>query len=170
MVVSCIDPAGPGTPIPRIFPGVNIEGIELGFSRAQVERVLGKPVVEGWGSGIDRGWRVAEYNIREVRVRLSFLVYYTSTGEEEWGPVDFVAVGNGYDGKTREGIGIGSHSSEVVQLYGSPQSIMSDSLTGDYDYQYCFNKKNMAFRFKSDTVEYINLGPRVPFSFTPKCD
>ncbi len=170
IVVSCIDPAGPGTSIPRILPGISIDGIELGYTREQVERTLGKPVVEGWGSGIDRSWRVAEYYKRAVPLRPSFLVYYTSTAEEEWGPVDFVAVGTGYNGTTKEGIGIGSQRSEVAQSYGAPLSILSDSLTGDYDYQYCFNKKNIAFRFNRDTIEYINLGPRIPYSFTPKCD
>lgn len=52
--ISCEDLGSPYTP-PRIIPGVSIDGIRLGYTREQVEGVLGSPSTVGWADGIQGG-------------------------------------------------------------------------------------------------------------------
>ncbi len=167
-VLSCEDFGGPP---PRIIPGVSIDGIHLGFTRGEVELVLGKPETRGFADGIDRGWRLYEYYHRAVRTTPAFLVWFVDTEDTGWGPVDIVSVAAGYDGKTKDGIGIGSHRNDVQRFLGQPaKSVFGDTVNGAVDDWYCIQKRSMIFRYYQDTVGYIDLGPSIPYSFSPKCN
>jgi outer membrane protein assembly factor BamE (lipoprotein component of BamABCDE complex) len=160
-----------GAPPPRIIPGVSIDGIHLGYTREQVERALGMPTTSGWGDGIDRGWRIYGYYDRTVPNASAFTVWFLETPQTEWGPVDMVSVGAGYSGKTKEGLGIGSHRMEVQRILGLPtKSVLGDTLNAAVDDWYCIQRTSMIFRDYQDTVGFIDLGPSIPYSFSPKCD
>ena len=159
-----------GDPPPRIIPGVSIDGIQLAFTREQVERRAGVPARIGWADGPYKGWRVYGYD--QVRFRWPcFAVYFLEVSGMEYGPVDLVTAGPGYDGRTREGLGIGSSRGVVHRNLGIPVNIvLYDSLNGGWDDYYCFLKTNMIFRYNLDTVQFITLGPLVPEPNTPRCD
>ena len=169
-MMSCSDLGGPGTPIQRIVLGKSIDGIELGYTRAQVEQILGKPEREGYAEGVDRAWRAADYYKRADRYKAVLQVFYLNTEQEEWGPVDYIWASSGYTGRSKEGLGIGSHRSEVMAVLGSPTQVNTDSSSGEIAYWYCINKTTMNFRMFADTIHSIDLGPLTPFSFSPKCD
>jgi len=161
-----------GGPPPRIIlnpGGPSIDGIHLGDSPEQVQRVLGPPERIGWADGIDRGWRLYGYgyNARERLVTLS--VYFISLPGVEWGPTDVITVKSGYAGRTRDGLGIGSRRERVRASLGIPiRSDPVDGLGHSYDY-YCLGAIVMNIIFDHDTVKTLSLGPLVPDSTVPRC-
>ncbi len=167
--VSCRDFGDPPPRIDLSPPSPSIEGIHLGDSPAQVQSVLGPPPSTGWLDGLGGAWRTYQYGYAN-RHSFSLLVAFINTpGVEEWGPVDFVWVLDGYTGKTAEGIGIGAGRAIVYRFYGTPQrSIVRDSLGGSDD-SYCRGKYQVQFQFKRDTISGISLGPFKPTVYDLTC-
>ena len=162
-----------GDPPPRINldpRNPSIEGIHLGDSPGQVQKVLGLPPGTGWLDGIDGGpWRSYQYDYRDRHAFCLMVGFLSNPGGEEWGPVDFVWVKDGYNGKTREGIGTGSSRAIVYRFFGLPQKAgIIDSLGNSNDF-YCRGKARVQFQFLRDTVRGISLGPFRPTQFDLVC-
>lgn len=127
------DDCGPGI----IVPGVCIDGVKLGDSREQVEELMGKPHSSGLADGLYRGWTTYYYKPDDTEgtgLNISF-IYPT-------GPVDMFIGQKPYNGKTPEGIGIGSTLDDVKAAYGEPEDIPSDVIVDGahhLQYTYCFH-------------------------------
>jgi len=95
-----VDEGGPGI----IVPGKSVGGIKFGDSRETVEAKLGKPDAGGIVDGLYRAWYSGDY-LQGPHAGLS--VYFVEI-ENRPGPVDALGISSPYNGKTKEGIGIGS--------------------------------------------------------------
>jgi hypothetical protein len=159
-----------GDPPPRIIPGVSIDGIRLGFTREQVVQIAGKPDAIGLVDGPYGAWELYGYGTFGTQ-GFRFSVCFIEVPGSDLGPVDLVGTGTGYDGTTREGVGIGWHRHEVHRVLGLPvNSTLGDTANGGWNDYYCFNKTNMLFRYNRNTLWSITLGPLVPEPFYPRCD
>lgn len=76
------------------------------------------------------------------------------------GPVDLLTISAPFDGKTKEGIGIGSTVNEVTSAYGEPTAIYNNNSTdeGAYIYVYCINNKRLQIGFKENAITVMGLG------------
>jgi hypothetical protein len=166
--LSSCDDVG-GVP-PGIRLGVSIDGVRLGYSRAQVERLLGSPTSIGWADGADRASIECEYYPRVVPFAAVMEVSYIETLSDDYGPVDGITVGPGYHGKTEVGLGIGSRRSDVERMLGLPMNRYTDTSRTHISDWYCCQKQSMLFDFYADTLTYIYLGPFVPSTWAPKCN
>lgn len=136
------DSGGPG----MIVPGKSIEGVNLGDSREIVEQKLGPPTKVGWSDGFYRGWRSYAY---EEGIHSGIYIDFIDYGES-YGPVDAISVGKVpfkdslfYNGKTKEGIGIGSSINDVHRIYGDPKyTMIQGNWIADF---YCIYKKNLKY-------------------------
>lgn len=162
-----------GDPPPRIDlnpRNPSIEGIHLGDSPERVQKVLGPPPGTGWLDGLGASWRSYQYYYEDRHTFGLLVAFINDPGVEEWGPVDFISVENGYSGKTHEGIGIGSTRATVYRHFGLPQrSAPMDSIGGSRD-DYCRGKTLVEFLFLRDTVRIITLGPLKPSKYDLSCE
>jgi hypothetical protein len=130
-----------------------MDSVAIGDSPEWALKVLGKPDQAGIGCGL-----------------YSYLIYDYLTGEHAGFSVDFLQTDIGldfdyapavtlmalppYKGKTAEGIGLGSHRSEVHDLYGVPfKTYFSGENDIDYDIYEYSNISYISFYYKN---EYIN--------------
>jgi hypothetical protein len=168
-IISCKD-AGVGVEeggTSIIIPGKSVDGIKLGDSKETVEAKLGMPTSVGWADGLYRGWRLysyAEGTRLEPYVKLQF--YFIDNGED-YGPVDWIGIGEAYKGKTREGIGIGSALEKVHQIYGLPsETLLSEGIITD---KYCLNGKKLEIGYKDSLISVMSTGYFVPIPQDDPC-
>jgi hypothetical protein len=158
-----------GGPPPEIILGVSISGIHLGDTPEQVQRLLGPPERVGWGSGEDRSWRVYGYGYDAAAHVVDLHIYFISSAQSEWGPVDMISVGHAYRGTTKEGLGIGATRDRVRALIGLPFSTNEPDSLGRSNEYYCFLGRRVELNFERDTVHLLSLGPLAPPPNTPIC-
>ncbi|HAC16263.1 MAG TPA: hypothetical protein DCE78_10035 [Bacteroidetes bacterium] len=156
---------GPGI----IIPGECIEGVKLGDSREQVEKLLGEPWNIGWTDGPYRAWRTYVYRPSENPtsghgLSISF-IYYSE--DQPWGAVDMIRIYNSNGSKTPEGIGIGSTLDEVLSAYDEPDFVR-EGFNGDGgkqgSYLWCHGITKFTIGTLNDTVEGFFMGNHIPFS------
>ncbi len=172
-VTSCqdlgVDPLGGGPGI--IVPGIGVEGLKLGDERAAVEAVLEPATSVGWADGIYRSWRILAYEVgprspyEDPRDRLVF--YFLDMGKGVFGPLDEIEGGPEYQGKTKEGIGIGSALSRAREVYGPPVStiLMQDKRSvADF---YCINGRKFEVHYTDSLLRGFSIGYLIPMPQDP---
>lgn len=147
---------GPGV----IVPGVCIDGVKLGDSREQVEKLLGEPSNSGLADGLYRSWSAYYYKLSGMQgagLNISFI--YPE------GPVDMFRGYESYNGKTPEGIGIDSTLDDVRAAYGEPEDIPTDVMVDDthhIHYTYCFHSKKFTIGMHDGVVVGFFMGFHEP--------
>ena len=160
----------PGPPA-RIVLGESIEGIHLGDMPEQVKQVLGPFGGHGWADGVDRGWRLWLYD-RDGLNKPGLEVWFLGmTDDSQQIPVDYVVATRNYQGKSREGIGIGTRIAHLLQVLGASAKVYpaEDSAQVSVILS-CYKETNMEFHVKGDTVYLLALGPRTPSRDRPACN
>lgn len=139
----------------RIIPGKSIDGVELGDSRETVILKLGESSTSGGlTDGIYRAWYTDEY-VKGPSAGLE--VSYIEL-ENQAGPADMIGVLSPYNGKTKEGIGIGSTFNDVRKIYGTPDHTYSKPAEQFVFDSYCFSGKHLEIHYKRDTVITMSIG------------
>ncbi|MGE5859686.1 MAG: hypothetical protein ACM34J_03995 [Ignavibacteria bacterium] len=146
-----------------IVPGKSIEGIKLGDSREDVVEKLGQPTTGGIADGLFRSWLASDYT-EGPHAGLS--IYYLELKDGSHGPVDIIAAGTFYTGKTNEGIGIGSTLKNVHKFYGEPLSsrtgtVMNPARTWIAD-NYCINQKHFEIHYEDSLITGFSIGYFLP--------
>ncbi len=147
-----------------ILPGIGMEGIKLGDSKETVLAKLGNPTEWGFTRGTYRDWMTCMY-CEGPHSGLSFDFIEDSDGTA--GPVDVIrtwtAYGPQYAGKTKDGIGRGSHVTMVRQVFGIPA--LTDHGSGGVmvDY-YCVGNKELQIHFIDSLVTTMSIGYYLPSS------
>jgi hypothetical protein len=160
-----ITEGGPGV----IVPGLSVEGIKLGDTRETVEAKLGRPTSVGWADGLYRGWRLYSYeegSRLQPYVKIQF--YFIDNGNS-YGPVDEIGIGPAYEGKTKEGVGIGSMLEEVHLVYGRPATTLSWPDQHTIADKYCLNGKKFEVHYKDSLVSVMSIGYFVPIPQDDPC-
>ncbi|ARA94307.1 MAG: hypothetical protein D6751_07425 [Deltaproteobacteria bacterium] len=144
----------------RVIPCKGVDGVVFGDTPAEVKATLGPPTVnQGWMDGLYRGWRTYEYlDGPYSEMLIGFLIEDDGVS---FGPLDFIRLRAPYDGKTREGIGIGSTRAEVEQHYGEPERIHTAELTSGTVHllTYCVGPAHFFnLVIQGDTVEAMGMG------------
>src|SRR5690625_3396733 len=116
-----------------IVPGVCIDGVKLGDSRERVKQLLGEPSGGGIADGLYRAWRTYSYRPPGRTDGLGFSILFIENEDLSLGPVDMLKAHYPYEGKTPEGIGIGSKLSDVLQAYGEPDFTVVTTLQDGKD-------------------------------------
>ena len=156
---------GPGV----IVPGVCIDGVKLGDSREQVEKLLGEPSGGGLADGLYRAWRTYSYRPPGRTDGLGFSIYFIEEKDLSWGPVDMLQVHEPYDGKTPEGIGIGSTLEETLKVYGEPDYSAENELKNGKiqgSYLYCTNSRRFYVGTLNGSIEIISISFFIPVEST----
>ncbi len=84
-----------------------------------------------------------------------------------YGPLDLILIGPAYEGKTKEGIGIGSSISEVRHFYGSPLETFfspENHLTVDF---YCSSDHMFQIHYEDSIVTGFSIGYFLPIQEDP---
>lgn len=169
LVLSCSNPlnsskedlGGPGI----VIPGESVDGVKLGDTRDRVEEILGPHSNIGWGDGITRGWRIYQYKPPGSE-GLGLTISFIYQGEDKsWGPVDKLTAHKPYEGKTPDGIGIGSTLGEVRKAYGEPDYIPSDIIvdgTHRLQYTYCYDSIKFTIGMDDQVVIGFFIGHFIP--------
>ncbi len=161
-----IDEGGPGI----IVPGISVEGVKLGDTKETVEAKLGKPTSVGWADGIYRSWRLysyAEGTRFEPHVKLQFYFIDIIDNGNNYGPVDWIGIGEAYKGKTKEGIGIGTALEKVHQVYGLPEeTFLSEGIITD---KYCLNGKKLEIGYRDSLIIGMSIGYFMPLPEDNPC-
>lgn len=151
-----------------IIPGTGVEGIKLGDTKETVELKLGKPTSVGWADGLIRSWRIYRYSEGTrvaPKIRLQF--YFIDDGGD-YGPIDWIGIGEAYEGKTKEGIGIGSLISVVHQTYGQPAvNLYSEGITIE---KYCVHGKKFEIDYSDSIIVAMSTGYLVPVPQDDPCE
>jgi len=145
----------------EIHPFGSIEGVSLGASKQEVEVVLGEFDLCGRADGFVRSWRSANFfglgdNCMDG---LSLFFIWGVEGDPNGvGPLDMFSMAAPYNGKIREGIGIGSSLESVRDAYGEPSKTNADSW--GIDYIYCFNdgRHYLNISFTDSAASRIDIG------------
>jgi hypothetical protein len=147
MIVQHCDLGGPYVPA-RIIPGISVDDVRFGDSEEAVEYKLGKVEHHGWGDGAARAWVTSEYYCRADQCGLSiwFIDYIYDVG-----PVDLFFIQEPYDGKTKEGIGIGSRLDYVHQCWGQPRSVRVSSPRSMTEV-YCFENRELRIAYADSLI------------------
>ncbi len=162
--VDLIDEAGTGI----IIPGVGVEGIKLGDSKETVETKLGKPSSVGWSDGLYRGWRLYNYSDGNPRDPNNWkLEFYFIDNGDDYGSLDWIGIYSKYNGKTKEGIGIGAELEKVHQIYGLPaESLTSEGILLE---KYCLNGRKLVVDYKDSLITGMSTGYFVPMPEDNPC-
>ncbi len=149
-----------------IIPGVGMEGIRLGDSKETVLAKLGNPTGCGPSDGAHRGWYTCEY-CDGPHSGLSFDFLEGSDGTA--GPVDVIRAatpyGIQYTGKTKDGIGRGSHLTMVHQVFGMPA--LTDHGGGVLVEYYCVGNKELQIHFVDSLITTLSIGYYIPYPGEP---
>lgn len=165
---SCRNPAGgdserggPGL----IIPGESIEGVKLGDSREEVEAMLGSPSNTGWADGLYRSHYAYSYYPPGI-AGLGLSIYFIIEEDHAWGPVDVLTAHAPYEGRTPEGLGIGSSLYDVREAYGKPDfssgQVFQDGGI-DSSYTYCIDDIKFYIGTVDDSVDVFSISPFVPY-------
>ncbi len=155
-----VEEGGPGI----IVPGVGMEGIKLGDSKETVLAKLGNPSEGGVTRGTYRDWLTCMY-CEGLHSGLSFDFIEDSDGTT--GPVDVIrtwtAYGPQYGGKTKDGIGRGSHLTMVHQVFGMP-ALIDHGGGGVLVEYFCVGNKELQIHFIDSLVTTLSIGYYIPSS------
>lgn len=135
---------------PEGVASARIDGVALGDTRERVEALLGEPDLGGVADGLYRSWFQFSY-LKGPHAGLTVLLLDEGQG---FGPVDVLEVAIPYDGRTKEGIGLGSTVEEVHAAYGLPRVTqpLREGRTMDL---YCFGDKELEIHSGDGRVETI---------------
>ena len=81
--------------------------------------------------------------------------------------MDEIAIGSAYEGKTKEGVGIGSTLEEVHGVYGRPVTTLSWPDQHTIADKYCINGRKFEVHYRDSVVIGMSTGYFVP---TPQDD
>jgi len=141
-----------------IVPGKSIEGINLGDSKDIVEQKLGNPSAKGWTDGIYRSWLNYEYEKgSHSGLSIDFI-----DDNNSYGPVDVLTVRTPYNGKTKEGIGIGASLNNVHKIYGKPKNELLQSEAHWIADFYCFTGKKLEIHYVDSLITTMSIGYFIP--------
>jgi hypothetical protein len=143
----------------RVIPCKGVDGVEFGDSIEEVQAKLGTSnFALGWTDGLYRGWRSINYNEGHYAgLDISFLIKEDGATP---GPVDMFIIESPYQGKTREGIGLGSSLVDVKRTYGTPAYI--DRGNSRDLYTYCFGEQHLNVGIRADSVFGMSIGYHIP--------
>ncbi len=152
--LSINDSLSPYDPNARINPGYGIDGILLGYSPEKVAQILGQtPIHLNW-DGVNDGGEGLEYDTPEHK-NLSILFSH-DINNPAMVFVQSITVMKNYDGKTKEGIGIGSTFADVTKYYGVPVKSIQGNNNAHYDY-YCINSRTFSINYENDIITSITI-------------
>ena len=146
-VAGCAKSIEPDTSLGRIIINDNIDGVKLGDNDTTVIQKIGEP-----SSKIFPAFPalIFAYN-QGVHATMSTIIYYQNATPSG---VRSITVSSPYQGKTQEGIGIGSSRNYVVSKLGNPtESVKVDGVLFD---RYVLEKS--IFEIGYDTVFVRSLG------------
>jgi hypothetical protein len=118
-----------------IFPGVGAAMVKIGDSYAQIRSIHGEPEVsDGYhfdndGDKYRMYW--INYTSKGIEVYMKDVAY--PSGLKDGDLSEAVVVRSPYNGKTDNGIGIGSSTAQLIQAFGEPEKI---SYIAYYTYYY----------------------------------
>ena len=98
------------------------------------------------------------YGNRGYSYSLKF--YFIAEVDGSYGPVDKIMMTEGYDGNTREGIGIGSSTDQLRRVWGEPDKTLLMEF-GVYQV-YCLGDKFFGLYSQNDTVKSMTTGHFMP--------
>lgn len=146
----------------RIQPR-GVDGAEFGMKASQVIELLGPPAGGGWGDG-ERSWKILHFNAPPGLTFFFPEVWDDSTFV--LGGLDLIYVESPYEGRTSEGIGIGSALKEVEAAYGKPDWTSGKQQSPNI--AYCIEGRTLYFNFDTfDTLRTIALGYDTPLPGAP---
>ena len=156
------------------IPGVSVSGIKLGDTKTTVESILGKPTSMGWADGSNRGWRFYLYTDSteiDYYKRRQITVYFLEFGAnfDTFDTVDVITVGLSYKGKTEFAIGIGSSVESVHQVYGIPDTSMTNQFANSIQDVYCVNKKWFSILYEDNLITSMSIGNYKPYPAIHYC-
>lgn len=163
----------------RIVPPDSVEGVPLGASKQEVEAKLGPFEINGLADGFFRNWYTASFFTSEESstdgLRLSFIEEIAGPDEFRVGPLDAFSIRAPYDGRTKEGIGIGSSPASVLEAFGEPfrgDTTGGPGVSPRIRYTYCFSSgRYFTISFRDDAVTGMGLGLFRPVpGLNPFCD
>ena len=156
-VTGCEDYGGPP---PRIVLWESIDGVRLGDTREQVVRVLGQPSVIGYMDGATMSWDVLYYYWDPSNGNGSLRVEVITAAMQP-GIVDHVSglgVRDPYEGKTRDGLGLGSSRSDVLRILGPPVSSESTDVHDRLEIFAGPRNTQISLWYTLDKVAKIHMG------------
>ena len=150
----------------RIVPPDSVEGIPLGASKQEVEATLGAVEINGLGDGLFRNWFLANFFTSEESyldgLTLLFIEEVARPVEDRVGLLDAFSIRAPYDGRTKEGIGIGSSLASVLEAFGEPfrgDTTGGPGVSPSIWYTYCFSSgRHLFITFRDDAVTSIEMG------------
>jgi outer membrane lipoprotein-sorting protein len=131
---------------PEVKPGVGIGPIKFGASKDEVLKHFGKPDVEE-GRGTSLNYNSRGYGFA-VSPKLGVIMIYCYT------QATFATKVRDFQGKTTEGIGMGSSQEQVVKAYGKPDKVESMGVGAKLKY----DRLNMEVTLLNDKVIQLWLG------------
>ena len=139
-VAGCAKSIEPNTSLARIIINDNIDGVKLGDDYTTVIQKIGEP-----SSTVFPGRPAVMFVYNEgVHATMSIIIYQNATPSG----VRSITVSSPYQGKTQEGIAVGSSRSYVLSKLGNPtESVKFDSVLFD---RYILDKS--IFQIAYDTV------------------
>lgn len=142
----------------RVVPGVRVDGVTLGDSREDVEKLLGNPQDGGIADGLHAAWLATEYSEGSHAGLVIYFREVSGPDGPEAGPVDMIAMRDEYAGTTRDSIGIGVDLSFVREVYGTPLSTTQTS-SGTIKDTFCAsNKRWFQLFYKDGVVTSMHIG------------
>jgi hypothetical protein len=155
-----------GGPPPRIVLGESIDGVVLGDTYDRVIKLHGEPTGFSIIDGLFRGWYGLYYYTSPVNNRGALGVWVVSA---DLNPaiqdhVDILIVEPPYEGRTREGIGIGSTRADVLRALGPPASSMTLNSGDELESYFRSDSVECAFTYSQNTITRIALGPKHKYS------
>lgn len=135
-----------------------VDGVRFGDTLAEVRRKLGPPTTVGYIDGSFRSWYHNYYQSGpHAGLRIAFFVGF---GEpDSLIPADLFAVLPPFQGKTAEGIGIGSTTEELRNAWGEPELLRVPNDTLMY---YCMGTRDATIVIEEDTVAFFYFGYNEP--------
>ena len=143
LLLGCSASSPPGPKLGRIQPGVGLEEVKLGQSRADVEKVLGQPSETETNPFNDRN-TLALYHSRGIEISYDRDVVGTVVIHPAIPPW------SAYQGSTSQGVWVGSTPDGVRQALGPPQKELPQAMV----------YPGLWFRMDAEgKLESISLGP-----------
>jgi hypothetical protein len=135
---------------PEIKPGVGLGPIKFGMPKDEVERILGKPDTEETrGKATSMNYLSRGYGLHVTPQRGVWSIYcYTQEA--------FAVKARSFQGKSAEGIGMGSSQEQIVKAYGKPDRA---EMNGPQTTYLTYNRLNLSFTLFNDKVVQLMMGP-----------
>lgn len=142
-----------------------VEGFTVGASKATVEEQIGPFSAGIIADGSYGAWHGKAF--RDSSRLAGITLYFREIFRERAGipgPLDMIVIRAPYEGKTPEGIGVGSALEEVREAYGRADHMYgSGDLPENSDHIYCYGfGKRLTLSFEEGRVNYLTLGYAEP--------